>query len=478
MRDLSSEEEKQFTNRLHLARNVGNAPRINRLLVIINITEHTAKKKHAFMQKWYSLIDKVYSMSNLDAAFHKVRKNKGAKTKGVDNVSITDFGKDLYTNLCQIQSELKSGTYQSSAVKRVYIDKSDGGKRGLGIPTIKDRVVQAAIVQILEPIFEPDFHPSSYGYRPNRSAHQAIAKAERFTRHYGLSEVVDMDLSKCFDTLDHELILQSLNRKVSDGKLLNLISNILKSGVLNGAEFEATEIGSPQGGIISPLLMNIYMDSFDQYMKQQGIRMVRYADDILILARTRAQSGEYKAKAESYLENELKLTVNRKKTHLTNLDKGIKYLGFTITNFGVLIHPDKVKTFKDKVRKLTPRTKGKSIHYYIQQLNYLLRGYANYFRIGLVKGLFKELMSWVRRRLRMMIMKSWKSWKPLHKRLRRMGYKGSFEKISVTRWRNSFSPLIHMALPNKSFEQVKLYSMEKVVTNTLHQYYDVVLNRI
>lgn len=243
------------------------------------------KVKQAFMRKWYSLIDKVYSTSNMEAAFHKVRKNKGAKTKGVDNISIVDFGKHLYANLCQIQSELKSGSYQPSAVKRVYIDKSDGGKRGLGIPTIKDRIVQAAIVQI-------------------------------------------------------------------------------------------------------------------------------------------------------------------------------------------------VKTFKDKVRKLTPRTKGKSIYYFIQQLNYLLRGYANYFRIGLVKGLFEELMSWIRRRLRMMIMKSWKSWKPLHKRLRRMGYKGSFEKISVTRWRNSNSPLIHMALPTKSFEKVKLYSMEKVATNTLHQYYDVVLNRI
>lgn len=140
------------------------------------------KVKQAFMRKWYSLIDKVYSTSNLEDAFHKVRKNKGAKTKGVDNVSIADFGKHLQTNLCQIQSELKSGFYQPSAVKRVYIDKTDGGKRGLGIPTIKDRIVQAAIVQILEPIFEPDFHPSSYGYRPNRSAHQAIAKAERFTR--------------------------------------------------------------------------------------------------------------------------------------------------------------------------------------------------------------------------------------------------------------------------------------------------------
>lgn len=159
------------------------------------------------MRKWYSLIDKVYSPSNLLGSFDKVKRNKGSKTAGVDGVRVKEFRERLVDNLCQLHEELKSGTYKPQAVKRVYIEKEDGSKRPLGIPTMRDRVVQQALLNILQPIFEPYFHPSSYGYRPKRSAHHAIAKAERFTRHYGLEHVVDMDLSKCFDTLDHNLIL-------------------------------------------------------------------------------------------------------------------------------------------------------------------------------------------------------------------------------------------------------------------------------
>lgn len=430
------------------------------------------------MRKWYSLIDKVYSITNLEESFVKVKKNKGSKTSGVDKINVKEYELHLEENLCQLQRELKSGNYQPQAVKRVYIDKPDGSKRPLGIPTVKDRIVQQSLLNVLQPIFEPDFHPSSYGYRPKRSAQHAVAKAERFTRHYGLEYVVDMDLSKCFDTLDHSIILQSVNQKVSDGKVLNLIDKFLKSGVLDKTHFEPTEKGSPQGGIISPLLMNIYLDNFDQYMKQQGIRIVRYADDILIFSETRSKSGQYKAKAENYLEKRLKLTVNRTKTHLTDLEKGIPYLGFVITNYGVVVAHKSIKKFKEKVRNLTPRNKGKSIYYYFRELSMLLRGFSNYFRIALSKGLFAKLMSWIRRRLRMMIMRAWKTWKPLHKQLRRNGYKGNFKKISMTRWRNSNSPLVDMALPNKWFEEKGLYNMERVTTKTLHQYYEFALNKI
>lgn len=426
------------------------------------------------MRKWYSLIDKVYSISNLEKSFVKVRKNKGSRTSGVDNINAKEYELHLEANLYQLNKELKSGNYQPQAVKRIYIDKPDGSKRPLGIPTIRDRVVQQSLLTVLQPIFEPDFHPSSYGYRPQRSSQQAIAKSERLTRHYGLEYVVDMDLSKCFDTLDHSLILQSLNQKVSDGKVLDLILKFLKSGILERCNFEPTEIGSPQGGIISPLLMNIYLDNFDQYMKQQGIRIVRYADDILIFATTKTKSGQYKAIAENYLEKQLKLTVNTKKTHLTDLDHGIPYLGTVITNYGVVVSYKNIEKFKDKIRKLTPRRKGKSVHYYIKELSMLLRGFSNYFRIALSKSLFARLMCWIRRRLRMMVMRAWKTWKPLHKQLRRNGYKGTFKKISMRRWRNSNSPLVDMALPNKWFEENGLYNMELVLTNTLHQYYKVV----
>jgi len=429
------------------------------------------------MRKWYSLIDKVYSQSNLLEAFDKVKRNKGSKTAGIDGVSVKKFREHLGDNLCQLHEELKSGTYKPQAVKRGYIEKEDGSKRPLGIPTMRDRVVQQALLNILQPIFEPDFHPSSYGYRPKRSAHHAIAKAERFTRYYGLEHVVDMDLSKCFDTLSHNLILAAVNEKISDGRVLNLISDFLKSGIVEDGKLNPTEIGSPQGGIISPLLTNIYLNRFDQYMKGKGIRIVRYADDILIFAQTKSLAGKYRAIATDFLEKDLQLIVNTTKTHLTNLEQGIPYLGIVLRNYGVSVSEKRIRNFKEKVRKLTPRRQGRKLFYYIDELNQLLKGYTMYYRIALSKKLFSSLMSWIRRRLRMMIMKSWKSWKGLHKQLRRMGYKGSFEKISVTRWRNSSCQLAHMALPNSWFDELHLFNMEKVKTNTLHQYY-LVLNKV
>lgn len=430
------------------------------------------------MRKWYSLIDKVYSLPKLEQAYHEVRRKKGSRTMGADKQSMADFSSAMKENLCQLSTELKEGRYKPQPVRRVYIDKPDGSKRNLGIPAIRDKIVQQSLLNVLQPIFDPDFHPSSYGYRPKRSAHHAIAKAERFSRHYGLSHVADMDLSKCFDTLDHRLILQSVGKRVSDGKVLNLIRSFLEAGVLEKERFTPTKKGSLQGGIISPLLMNIYLDDFDQHMKNSGFRMVRYADDILLFASTKAQAGEYMAKATKYLEQELKLKVNKTKSSLSGLKKGIHYLGVVIRTYGVSVTRKSIKRFKEKVRSITPRNRGKSIETFIRQLNPVLRGFSNYFRIGLTKRLFQDLMSWIRRRLRMMIMKSWKSWKLLHRQLRRMGYKGKFEKISVTRWRNSSTTPVHMALPKQYFLDIGLYPMETVDGNTLHQYYSSVLNKV
>lgn len=422
------------------------------------------------MHKWYSLYDKVYERTNLVRSFHKVKQNNGVS--GIDGQSVANYGDNLSAELCQLEKELREKSYRPQAVKRVYIDKPDGGERPLGIPTVRDRVVQQALLNVLQPIFDPEFHPSSYGYRPGRSAARAVAKAERFMNRYGLNHVADMDLSKCFDTLDHDLILQGVNRKVSDGSILNLIDLFLKSGMEEDGIVKATEIGCPQGGVISPLLMNIYLDSFDQYMKSLGIRIVRYADDILIFARTRSEAGRYRAIATKYLERALHLGVNEVKTHLTDKWEGVAFLGFIITSRGVRINPKSVKKFKAKVRQLTPRNSGRNLLMQIAELNMLLRGFANYFRIGLVQSLFRDLMSWIRRRLRMKKMREWKSWKGLHKQLRRMGHKGSFKKISMTRWRNAGCTLLHMALPNEWFAEQGLYNMERVKTNILHQYYE------
>jgi RNA-directed DNA polymerase len=431
------------------------------------------------MHKWYSLIDKVYDMTNLHESYTLVRKNKGGQTKGIDGITAKHYGENLSRNLCQLREELKSGRYKPDAVRRVYIKKPDGSDRPLGIPTIKDRVVQQALRKVLEPIFEPTFHPSSYGYRPKKSAHHAIAKSECFARHYGLENVVDMDLSKCFDTLDHDLIIASVGRRVSDGKVLKLIKDMLVSGIMENGDYLPTDKGSPQGGIISPLFANIYLDRFDQHMKSLGIRIVRYADDILIFSRSRSEAGKNRAIATSYLEKELKLRVNKDKTHLTNLRKGIPYLGIVLTQYGVMMSKKSIKRFKDKVRKLTPRRMGHKLADYVYELNMLLKGFSMYYRIARSKKQFRNLISWVRRRLRMMMMISWKSWKGLHKQLRRVGYKGVFEKISMSRWRNSSCQLLHMALSNKYFhEHLFLFDLERVKTNILHQYYGIVLNKV
>lgn len=430
------------------------------------------------MHKWYSLIDKVYNLKNLSDSFAKISKNGGGGTSGVDGVKSKDYKERLSNNLYQLQEELRSGSYKPQPVRRVYIKKPDGGERPLGIPTIRDRIVQQALLNVLEPIFEPTFHPSSYGYRPLRSAHHAIAKAERFTRHYGLEHVVDMDLSKCFDTLNHELIVKAVSERVSDGKVLQLIVQMLKSGIMDKGRYIPTLKGSPQGGVVSPLLANIYLNKFDQYMKSKGIRIVRYADDILIFSQTKTEAGRNMAIATAYLEKELELKVNKEKTHLTSLGQGIPYLGIHLTEYGVVLSEKSINRFKDKVRKLTPRRMGYKLADYLDKLCLLLKGFSMYYRIARCKKQFRKLMSWVRRRIRMMIMMSWKSWKGLHKQLRRMGYKGNFEKISVTRWRNSSCQLAHMALPKSYFDDISLFNMEEVKTDTLHQYYDFVLNKV
>ncbi|WP_242868788.1 group II intron reverse transcriptase/maturase, partial [Desulfotomaculum copahuensis] len=385
------------------------------------------------MKKWYSLIDKVYRMDNLEKAYRAVRANKGAP--GIDGETVEAYGRNLKERLGQLHHELKTGKYEPQPVLRVEIPKPDGSKRPLGIPTVKDRVVQQALLNILQPIFEPDFHPSSYGYRPGRSCHQAVAKAERFMNKYGLEYVVDMDLSKCFDRLDHELILEGVNRKVSDGSVLKLIKKFLTAGVIKDGAWEGTEIGSPQGGVISPLLTNIYLDRFDQEMKSRGIRIVRYADDILVFARTYREARRYQQIATEILERGLKLVVNKEKTHLTSIWQGVAYLGFIIRARALSIHPKKLKNFKKKIKQLTPRNHGMNVREMVKRLNPVLRGWANYFRVANCKGIFTQLMEWIRRRLRMKQMREWKSWKQLHKALHRRGYKGEFEKISMRRWR-------------------------------------------
>lgn len=421
------------------------------------------------MKKWYSLIDKMYRKENLELAFQRVKRNNGAP--GIDGETVSDFASRLEPNIKFLHEKLKTNTYQPSPVRRVEIEKPEGGTRLLGIPTVKDRVVQQAIVNIIEPIFDKTFHPSSYGYRPNRSQHQAVAKAERFMNKYSLKHAVDMDLSKCFDTLDHEIIIKTVSEQISDGRVLDLIRKFLKSGVLHSNSFTKTEVGSPQGGVISPLLSNIYLNQFDQKMMAKGIRIVRYADDILIFAKDKRAAGNYRAYATKILEEELKLKVNTEKTTLTSVHEGVEFLGFVIRSKTVGVNPKRIKRFQDKIRRITKRNSGRKLENIIKELNPILRGWINYYRIANIKSLIQDLMGWLRRRLRMIKMKQWKGYKAMHKEMRKLGIKGNGLKMAVNRWKNSNVHIIHQILPNKYFEDLGLIDMQKYEVGLLSNYY-------
>ncbi len=418
---------------------------------------------------YYSLYDRLLHRRALARAFAKVRRAKGAKTPGDDGQTATDFVENLEEELTRLVHELRTKTYRPQPVRRVTIPKPGGGERRLGIPAVRDRVVQQALLNILQPIFDPDFHPSSYGYRPGRSCQQAVAKATLFVRQYGLTHVVDMDLSKCFDRLDHDLIVTSMRRRVRDGSILALLRMILESGVMIDGNWEATEIGSPQGGVISPLISNVYLDAFDQEMKRRGHRIVRYADDILILCRSRSAAEHAREIATDILEGELRLTVNKEKTHLVHASWGVKFLGVEIGLRWTRIQPKKIAAFKAKVKAITRRNSPVNLVQVIADLNPVLRGYANYFRMANCKGLFRGLMLWIRRRLRAKQLALWKRASRLHRRLRQLGYHGDFLKIRMRSWRNSRSHLASWSMPNSWFSELGLFDLTAVATGVLPQ---------
>lgn len=410
----------------------------------------------------YSLYDRMLSYERLRKGFLRVKSVRGAA--GVDGQSIEDFSEELEQNLAILVKELREKTYRPLPVKRVEIPKAGGGKRLLGIPSVRDRIVQQVLLKILQPIFDPGFHPSSYGYRPGRSTHQAIAKAVMFIREYELGWVVDMDISKCFDTLDHDIIIKAFRRRIADGSILKLLGMFLESGVMIGQSWQATEVGSPQGGVISPLVSNVYLDAFDQFMMVRKHRIVRYADDILILTRSKGAAVNAQDQATLFLKRELKLTVNRHKTHIVHSDAGVRFLGVVIHTKHTRIQKDKIRRFKEKVRGITRRNSPVNVEKVIEDLNPLCRGFANYFRIANCTKLFHKLAQWIRRRLRAKQLALWKKPRRLHRRLRQLGYTGSFDSIKMSSWRSSASPLASMALPNKYFRELSLYDLASVRT--------------
>lgn len=414
---------------------------------------------------YYSLYDRLLRPEALERAFRKVRSAKGAA--GIDGQSLKDYQANYVEEMNGLLNELRGKQYRPLPVKRVMIPKPDGGERKLGIPAVRDRIVQQALLDVLQPIFEEDFHPSSYGYRPGRSCHQAISKATMFMRRYKRCWVVDMDLSKCFDTLDHELVLKGIRKRVTDGSILKLIGMFLKSGVMTEKGLEETLTGSPQGGVISPLVANVYLNEFDLFMKGRGHRIVRYADDILILCRSKKGAENAQEVARSYLEGPLKLKVNLEKTHIAHASTGVKFLGVVIRSTTTSIQDKKVRAFKKTVKRMTRRTHPGNLEKTIADLNPILRGFGNYFKIANCKGVFERVMQWIRRRLRAKQLAQWKRPKRLHRRLRQLGYKGDFMAIRMKSWRNAASPLVSMALPNTYLDKLGLFNLARLKVGDL-----------
>ena len=346
-------------------------------------------------KKWHSLIDKVWNWRNLNEAWEKVKQNKGAG--GIDDVSIEECEWNLEQNLNEIQRLLKQDRYVPKPVKRVYMPKSDGKQRPLGIPTIKDRVVQQALKNVIEPIFEAEFSGSSFGYRPGKNAKQAI---ERIEEVRGREWVVDADIKAFFDTVNHEKLIDAVAERISDGRVLRLIRSFLKADIMEqGLGLAENVIGTPQGGVISPLLANIYLHYFDERMAGLGYEVVRYADDFLVLCGSEEEARGALFHVKEILE-ELELTLHQEKTKIKNLAEGVDFLGFTVYISHKVPRKEAVRKYKDAVRHATRRNLPINLEMVIHRLNPIVIGWGNYFKIANVNWLYKGLDGWTRMRLR------------------------------------------------------------------------------
>ncbi|WP_221412241.1 group II intron reverse transcriptase/maturase [Dysgonomonas sp. 25] len=376
------------------------------------------RARRSFRQIWKErdsaqpeLLEKILYKDNLNRAFKRVKANKGAP--GIDGITVEEIGKYLQENQKEIVERIYRGKYTPDPVRRVEIPKADGGIRKLGIPTVKDRIFQQAITQQLMPIYEPLFSDNNYGYRPGRSAKEAILKIKEYAEQ-GYVYAVSLDLSKYFDTLNHEMLLNILRRNIKDERVIQWIKRYLKSGVMENGVVVKTEEGSPQGGNLSPLLANIYLNEFDQEYQNRGVFFVRYADDIVLLAKSRRAATRLLESCTKYLEGKLKLKVNQKKSRVVSVFaiRNFKFLGFTLGKNGkgvyVRVHGESWKKMKSKLKELSSRRSVQSIRPALERIKVYMRGWLNYYGIADMKNKIDALNSWLYHRIRMCIWKQWK----------------------------------------------------------------------
>jgi RNA-directed DNA polymerase len=416
-----------------------------------------------------TMMEAVVERENMRRAYRRVVSNKGAP--GVDGMGTKELHGYLQEHWAWIKGELLAGQYKPQPVLRVEIPKPGGnGMRKLGIPVVSDRLVQQAIHQVLSPLFDPGFSESSYGFRPGRSAHQAVLKARSYVAE-GKRWVVDMDLEQFFDRVNHDVLMSRVARKVKDKRVLRLIRRYLQAGIMEGGLVSQPVKGTPQGGPLSPLLSNIILDDLDKELDRRGHCYCRYADDCNVYVGSKRSGDRVMESISRFLERRVRLKVNRRKSAVDRPWKRV-FLGFSLTWHKVpriRVAPVSVLRFKSNLKRTLRCGKGHNLQKFVEAIAPILRGWINYFRLSEVKGIFEELDSWIRRRVRCII---WRQWKRSHTRGKNLMKRGLSEEQSWRSatngrgpWWNSGASHMNLAFPKRYFDRLGLVSLlDRVVT--------------
>lgn len=402
------------------------------------------------------LLDRILQRDNLNRAYLQVERNHGAP--GIDGMTVKEALPWLKEHKEELLESIRNGSYKPSPVRRKDIPKPDGGTRQLGIPTVIDRVIQQAIAQILIPIYEPQFSDASYGYRPGRNAKQAIRKVKKYAEE-GYTHAVQVDLSKYFGTIGHDMLLNLLRQTIKDERVIKLIKKYLKSGIMENGVIVRTEKGTPQGGPLSPLLANIYLNEFDQEWAKRGVKHIRYADDIVILTKSKRAAEHQLESSKQYLEGKLKLTMNIEKSKAVSVFaiKRFKFLGFCLGKNGkgiyIRAHKKSLAKAKQKLRAITKRNRGRNVRTIMAEITQYMKGWLGYYYIADMKRILQSWNEWLRRRLRMYIWKQWKKPKTRVKNLRILGisqdqaYQWGNTRLGY--WRIAGSPVLKCSITNE-----------------------------
>ena len=415
------------------------------------------------------LLEKVIDRNNLNRAYKRVKRNGGSH--GADGMGVEELLPFLKQNGNRIKHDLLEGMYRPQPVRRVEIPKPDGGVRLLGVPTVVDRLIQQAIAQVLTPIFEREFSDYSYGFRPGKSAHDAIKQAQVYINE-GYTTVVDIDMEKFFDRVNHDKLMYLLSKRILDKRILRLIRRYLESGVMIGGLVSSSREGTPQGGPLSPLLSNVVLHELDMELERRGHRFCRYADDCNIYVKSRRAGERVMTTITQFIEQRLKLKVNRDKSAVGSAIRR-KFLGFSFYwmkgEFRIRVDAKSIKRLKDKLRLLTSRSRGWSMATRIYRLNLVIRGWVNYFSLADMSSLCQRLDEWVRRRLRMCYWKQWKRIKTKHANLVRLGIPvwKAFEYANSRKgyWHIANSWILSKTLTITFFENAGLLSLSSVYFN-------------